>query len=82
MNFRTEGSGRSPDKFYQAAQKRPSAALSGRLTISAAWQQSLLIRRDATLRISGALRLGIFEQPEKVYFFPGTASPEEEVAKV
>jgi hypothetical protein len=26
---------------------------------------SLLIRRDATLRISGALHLGIFEQPEK-----------------
>jgi len=39
--------------------------LSGRLTVSAAWQESLLIRRDATLRISGASHLGIFEQPEK-----------------
>jgi hypothetical protein len=27
-------------------------------------KMSLLIRRDATLRISGALHLGIFEQPE------------------
>jgi hypothetical protein len=29
---------------------------------------SLLIRRDATLRISGALHLGIFDQPEKNEF--------------
>jgi hypothetical protein len=36
---------------------------SGRLTSSSAWQESLLIRRDATLRISAALHLGIFEQP-------------------
>ena len=28
-------------------------------------KKSLLIRRDATLRISGALHLAIFEQPEK-----------------
>jgi len=28
-------------------------------------KKSLLIRRDATLRISEALHLGIFEQPEK-----------------
>ncbi len=27
--------------------------------------KSLLIRRDATLRISGALHFGIFEQPEE-----------------
>jgi hypothetical protein len=30
--------------------------------------ESLLIRRDATLRISGALHLGIFEQPAKITF--------------
>jgi len=41
------------------------AGLSGRLTVSAAWQESLLIRRDATLRISEALHLGIFDQPEE-----------------
>jgi len=29
---------------------------------------SLLIRRDATLRISGALPLGIFEQPGGMTF--------------
>jgi hypothetical protein len=29
---------------------------------------SLLIRRDATLRISGALHLAFFEQPEKMTF--------------
>jgi hypothetical protein len=43
--------------------------LSGRLTVLTAWQKSLLIRRDATLRISGALHLGIFEQPAKIEFF-------------
>jgi len=32
-------------------------------------KKSLLTRRDATLRISGALHLGIFEQPEKNDFF-------------
>ncbi|OGP93236.1 MAG: hypothetical protein A2157_07665 [Deltaproteobacteria bacterium RBG_16_47_11] len=32
-------------------------------------KKSLLIRRDATLRISGALRLGIFEEPEKQRLF-------------
>ncbi len=52
---------------------------SGRLTNSSAWQESLLIRRDPTLRISGApekwdfaklnLHLTIFEQPEKDDFF-------------
>jgi hypothetical protein len=31
--------------------------------------ESLLIRRDATLRISGALHLSIFEQPAKNDFF-------------
>jgi hypothetical protein len=30
---------------------------------------SLLIRRDATLRISGALHLSIFEQPNNNGFF-------------
>jgi hypothetical protein len=34
----------------------------------AAWQKSLLIRRDATLRTSGALHLGIFEHPGKIDF--------------
>jgi len=43
--------------------RRTSKYASGRLTASAAWQESLLVRRDATLRISGALHLGIFEQP-------------------
>ena len=32
-------------------------------------KKSLLIRRDATLRISGALRLTLFEQPGKDDFF-------------
>jgi len=32
-------------------------------------KKSLLIRRDATLRISGALRLALFEQPGKDDFF-------------
>ena len=32
-------------------------------------KKSLLIRRDATLRISRALHLGIFEQPAKNDFF-------------
>ena len=32
---------------------------------------SLLIRRDATLRISGTLHLGIFEQPGKMSFSTG-----------
>jgi hypothetical protein len=32
-------------------------------------KKSLLIRRDATLRISGALHLGILEQPAKNNFF-------------
>jgi hypothetical protein len=32
-------------------------------------KKSLLIRRDATLRISGALHLTIFEQPGKDDFF-------------
>jgi hypothetical protein len=31
-------------------------------------KKSLLIRRDTTLRISGALHLGIFDQPEKNEF--------------
>jgi len=34
-------------------------------------KMSLLIRRDATLRISGALHLGILEQPEKIIFSIG-----------
>ncbi len=48
--------------------RRTSKYASGRLTNSSAWQESLLIRRDATLRISGALYLGIFEQPEEIAF--------------
>jgi hypothetical protein len=32
-------------------------------------KKSLLIRRDATLRISGVLHRGIFDQPEKNEFF-------------
>jgi len=49
--------------------RRTAKYASGRLTNSSAWQESLLIRRDATLRISGALHLTIFEQPEKDDFF-------------
>jgi len=45
--------------------RRTAKYASGRLTNSSAWQESLLIRRDATLSISGALHLTIFEQPEK-----------------
>jgi hypothetical protein len=36
---------------------------------SSVWQKSLLIRRDATLRTSGALHLAIFEQRAENYFF-------------
>src|SRR4030042_4179689 len=32
-------------------------------------KKSLLIRRDATLRIAGALHLGIFDQPGKQWVF-------------
>jgi hypothetical protein len=32
-------------------------------------RESLLIRRDATLRISGALHLGIFDHPARNHFF-------------
>ena len=49
--------------------RRTAKYASGRLTDSSAWQESLLIRRDATLRISGALHLTFFEQPEKDDFF-------------
>jgi hypothetical protein len=67
-------------KGLQAAEKRPSAAYSGPLTVSRACQELLLVRRNGTphpsslqrtseyaslLRISGALHLGIFEQPEE-----------------
>jgi hypothetical protein len=45
--------------------RRTSKYASGHLTVSAAWQESLLFRRDATLGISGALHLSIFEQPDK-----------------
>jgi hypothetical protein len=43
-------------------------------------KKSLLIRRDATLRISGALHLGIFNQPGENEFFnmlliPDTPTP-------
>jgi len=55
----------------QASDKRPSAAYSGPLTVSRACQELLLIRRDATLRISGALHLDIFDQPGRNEFFSG-----------
>ncbi len=46
-------------------------------------KMSLLIRRDATLRISGALHLALFEQPEKDDFFSLlNASGNSFVAKV
>jgi len=43
-------------------------------------KKSLLIRRDATLMISGALHLGIFEQPGENDFFSkllGIKEPDE-----
>jgi hypothetical protein len=49
--------------------RRTSKYVSGRLTNSSAWQESLLIRRDSTLRISRALHLGIFEHPGGNHFF-------------
>jgi hypothetical protein len=49
--------------------RRTSAYASGRLTNSSAWQESLLIRHDATLRISGALHLTVFEKPGENIFF-------------
>ena len=67
-----------------AAEKNPSAALSSPLTLSRAYQELLLTRRNGTphssalqrtseyaslLRISGALHLGIFEQPDENDFF-------------
>ena len=60
-------SSRELDRDFREASRLLNNAhlLPGRLTASAAWQDSLLIRRDATLRISGALHLDIFEQPEK-----------------
>ena len=84
-------------RLYQVAEKRPSAALSGRLTVLAAWQgvapyssrrhpssfpvsstgqaccgvlvQVRVVCQFLGLRISGALHLGIFEQPAKNEFF-------------
>jgi len=49
--------------------RRTSKYGSDRLTASSAWQKSLFIHRDATLRVSGALHLGLFEQPAKIEFF-------------
>jgi hypothetical protein len=63
----------------QAAEKRPSAVFPSSFVIAAYVQRtpladsptrrrgemSLLIRRDTTLRILGALHLGIFDQPVK-----------------
>jgi hypothetical protein len=54
---------------HPSSLRRTSKYASGRLTTSSAWQESLLIRRDATLRISKAWHLGIFEQPDKYHFF-------------
>ena len=47
---------------------RPSTPLADSLTRRRG-KKSLLRRRDATLRISGALRLTLFEQPGKDDFF-------------
>ncbi len=49
--------------------RRTAKYASARLTNLPAWQESLLIRRDATLRIAGALHLALFEQPGKDDFF-------------
>ncbi len=49
--------------------RRTPKYASGRLTNSSAWQESLLIRRDATLRMLGALHLDIFEHPADNDFF-------------
>jgi hypothetical protein len=72
------------DNDQQDADKRPSAAFSGRLTALAAWQKvapyssrrhprpSSLQRTSkyaSLLRISGALHLAIFEHPGKNHFF-------------
>ncbi len=54
---------------HPSSLRRTSKYASGRLTTSSAWHESLLIRRDAALRISGALHLGIFEHPAKIDFF-------------
>jgi hypothetical protein len=54
---------------HPSSLRRMPKYASGRLTNSSAWQESLLIRRDATLRISGALHLSIFEQPAENDFF-------------
>jgi len=55
--------------ILQAAEKHPSAALSGRLTVLAAWQVVAPYSSRRHFRISGALHLGIFEQPAKIEFF-------------
>jgi len=51
-----------PIESYQAAEKRPSAALSSSFVVAAPEGASLL-------RISGALHLAIFEQPDKKSLF-------------
>jgi len=66
-------------RFEQAAEKSPSASFPSSFVIAAYVQvrladsptrrrgkMSLLMRRDATLRISGALHPSIFEQPDKL----------------
>ena len=63
-------------------------AASDRLTVLAAWQEvapyssrrhpSSLQRTPkyaSLLRISGALHLDLFEQPDKIYFFSGLLGP-------
>ena len=78
------GHGQYPWLFYlKADEKYLSAALPSFFLIAAylyvrlpagsptrrRGKKSLLIRRDPTLRISGALHLGIFEQPDRSDFF-------------
>jgi len=56
-------------KHGQACCGVQPSTTSSRLTNSPRGKKSLLIRRDATLRISWALYLALFEQPGKDDFF-------------
>jgi hypothetical protein len=79
------GQGRTADTMLKNAHllrfphpssfRRTCRCASGRLTNLPAWQQSLLIRRDATLGISGTVHLDIFEHRAKNHFFQKPGKP-------
>ena len=56
-------------KNWQAAEKRPSAAFPSSFVVAAYSAKYASIDISLGLRISGALHLGIFEQPVENDFF-------------